>query len=172
MKPTTPPEDTHSVQSTAPGTNPEPRSTQVGNFAEKHFNDLPKMLAEDKEFERKRAISGRIRGSASRDRSLVGRVAPAGSRSCEIDALTARQVLVIERKPDSLYDQGLAEARGDGSKPWIRWSRSPSTVCGWHDYSAALEAVCLTCSTETSSICANFRSTRPTAGVVSDGGEW
>jgi hypothetical protein len=111
VKPATPPEDTHSVRPTAPGTNPEPHSTQVGNFAEKYFNKLPKMLA-DQGIPTTRAISGRIPPGAGKYKIRGWKGTAPGGRPLEIDALDREGGAIIEIKPDTRYDQGLAEAQG------------------------------------------------------------
>jgi Domain of unknown function (DUF4157) len=121
VKPTAPPEDTHSVQPTAPGTNVEPRSTQVGNFAEKNFNGLTDMVLDQGipangtgsgRIPRGKVISGAIPAGAEPKYKIEGWKGTApGGRELEIDFLDRAAGEVIEIKPDNRYDEGMSKAK-------------------------------------------------------------
>ncbi|MGO9933478.1 MAG: DUF4157 domain-containing protein [Steroidobacteraceae bacterium] len=111
VKPTQPPEDTQSVRPTAPGQNPEPRSTAIGNFAERNFNQLPELLARYR-ISSKQPISEPVPAGATKYRIPGWQGTQPGARGPEIDALDRQAGTIIEIKPHNQYEQGRAEAEG------------------------------------------------------------
>jgi hypothetical protein len=118
VKQSTPPEDRHSVKPGPPGATYQPRSTEIGNFAEKNFNGLPQLLEDagihsDNPISRPALPEGadpRIPPNAKKFR-IEGFPGYVKGREPEIDALDWDTHTVIEIKPHNIYEEGLAEAR-------------------------------------------------------------